>query len=63
MAESFVKTMKRDYVSWMPSPDAKTALHDLAIAFDHYAGTTSIDSDPICSTSGGMCHRSIRYGS
>jgi putative transposase len=36
MAESFVKTMKRDYVSWMPKPDARTALHNLAIAFDHY---------------------------
>ncbi len=36
MAESFVKTMKRDYVSWMPKPDARTALQNLAIAFDHY---------------------------
>jgi putative transposase len=36
MAESFVKTMKRDYVSWMPKPDARTALRNLAIAFDHY---------------------------
>ena len=36
MAESFVKTMKRDYVSWMPKPDARTALQKLAIAFDHY---------------------------
>ena len=26
MARSFVKTMKRDYVSWMPKPDARTAL-------------------------------------
>ncbi|WP_157636175.1 integrase core domain-containing protein, partial [Burkholderia ubonensis] len=33
---SFVKTMKRDYVSWMPKPDARTALQNLAIAFDHY---------------------------
>jgi hypothetical protein len=24
--ETFVKTMKRDYVSWMPKPDARTAL-------------------------------------
>ncbi|MBU9385869.1 IS3 family transposase, partial [Burkholderia gladioli] len=32
MAESFVKTMKRDYVSWMPKPDARTALQNLAIA-------------------------------
>lgn len=36
MAESFVKTMKRDYVSWMPKPDARPALQNLAIAFDHY---------------------------
>ncbi|KND55942.1 Mobile element protein [Candidatus Paraburkholderia kirkii] len=42
MAESFVKTIKRDYetikrdyVSWMPKPDARTALQNLAIAFDH----------------------------
>nr|WP_244207880.1 IS3 family transposase [Paraburkholderia hospita] len=36
MAESFVKTIKRDYVSWMPKPDVRTALQNLAIAFDHY---------------------------
>ena len=36
MAESFVKTIKRDYVSWMPKPDIRTALQNLAIAFDHY---------------------------
>jgi putative transposase len=36
MAESFVKTMKRDYVSWMPKPDVRTALQNLSIAFDHY---------------------------
>ncbi|MFM0198156.1 integrase core domain-containing protein, partial [Paraburkholderia strydomiana] len=36
MAESFVKKMKRDYVSWMPKPDSRTALQNLAIAFDHY---------------------------
>jgi putative transposase len=28
--------MKRDDVSWMPKPDARTALQNLAIAFDHY---------------------------
>jgi len=28
--------MKRDYVSWMPKPDVRTALQNLAIAFDHY---------------------------
>ncbi|AJK49449.1 putative integrase catalytic region [Burkholderia plantarii] len=36
MAESFVKTMKRDYVSWMPKPDVRTAMQNLGIAFDHY---------------------------
>jgi hypothetical protein len=36
MAESFVKTIKRDYISWMPKPDVRTALQNLAIAFDHY---------------------------
>ncbi len=36
MAESFVKTMKRDYVAFMPKPDAETAARNLAIAFEHY---------------------------
>ena len=36
MAESFVKTMKRDYVDFMPKPDARTAIDNLAIAFEHY---------------------------
>lgn len=36
MAESFVKTMKRDYIAHMPKPDAATALQNLAIAFEHY---------------------------
>jgi hypothetical protein len=36
MAESFVKTTKRDYVVFMPKPDAATAAHNLAIAFEHY---------------------------
>jgi len=36
MAESFVKTMKRDYISHMPKPDRATALRNLAIAFEHY---------------------------
>jgi putative transposase len=36
MAESFVKTMKRDYVAFMPKPDADTAAHNLALAFEHY---------------------------
>ncbi len=37
MAGSFVKTTKREYVSWMPKPDARTALQNLTIAFDHYS--------------------------
>jgi putative transposase len=36
MAESFMKTMKHDYVAFMPKPDAATAVPNLAIAFEHY---------------------------
>ena len=36
MAESFVKTMKRDYVAFMPKPDAATAARNPAVAFEHY---------------------------
>ncbi|MNR16823.1 IS2 transposase TnpB [compost metagenome] len=36
MTESFVKTIKRDYVAFMPEPDANTAAHNLALAFEHY---------------------------
>ncbi len=36
MAECFVKTMKRDYIGHMPKPNRATALHNLAIAFEHY---------------------------
>lgn len=36
MAESFVKTMKRDYIANMPRPDRLTALRNLEIAFQHY---------------------------
>ncbi len=36
MAESFVKTIKRDYVAHMPKPDRETALRNLKIAFEHY---------------------------
>lgn len=36
MAEGFVKTMKRDYVAFVPKPDAPTAARNLAIAFEHY---------------------------
>ncbi|WP_185749335.1 IS3 family transposase [Pantoea dispersa] len=36
MAESFVKTMKRDYISIMPKPDGLTAVKNLAQAFEHY---------------------------
>lgn len=36
MAESFVRTMKRDYIAFMPKPDGKTALANLAQAFVHY---------------------------
>lgn len=36
MAESFVRTMKRDYIAFMPKPDAPTAMQHLAVAFEHY---------------------------
>ncbi len=36
MAESFVKTIKRDYVTHMPKRDRETALRNLTIAFEHY---------------------------
>lgn len=36
MAESFAKTMKRDYISIMPKPDGLIAVKNLAKAFEHY---------------------------
>ncbi|WP_409247171.1 IS3 family transposase [Enterobacter hormaechei] len=36
MAERFVKTMKEDYIAFMPKPDVRTALQNLAAAFTHY---------------------------
>ncbi|EMD4944960.1 IS3 family transposase [Escherichia coli] len=36
IAESFVKTIKRDYISVMPKPDWLTAAKNLAEAFEHY---------------------------
>lgn len=36
MVESFVRTMKRDYIAFMPKPDGKTALANLVQAFEHY---------------------------
>ncbi len=36
IAESFVKTMKRDYIDMMPKPDSRTAVGNLTIAFEHY---------------------------
>ncbi|HHI3708831.1 TPA: IS3 family transposase [Escherichia coli] len=36
IAESFVKTIKRDYISVMPKPDVLTAAKNLAEAFEHY---------------------------
>jgi putative transposase len=36
MAEAFVKTFKRDYVSVNPVPDAQTAIDKLPIWFEHY---------------------------
>ncbi|WP_153644681.1 IS3 family transposase, partial [Escherichia coli] len=36
IAESFVKTIKRDYISIMPKTDGLTAAKNLAEAFEHY---------------------------
>ncbi|WP_199770262.1 IS3-like element IS2 family transposase [Escherichia coli] len=36
IAESFVKTIKRDYISIMPKPDGLTAAKNPAEAFEHY---------------------------
>ncbi|HCP6409913.1 TPA: IS3 family transposase, partial [Escherichia coli] len=36
IAESFVKTIKRDYISIMPKPDGLTAAKNLAEALEHY---------------------------
>ncbi|HIA7251840.1 TPA: IS3-like element IS2 family transposase [Escherichia coli] len=36
IAESFVKTIKRDYISIMPKQDGLTAAKNLAEAFEHY---------------------------
>ena len=36
MAEAFVKTFKRDYVSVNPTPDAKTVIKSLHLWFEHY---------------------------
>ena len=36
MAEAFVKTFKRDYVSVNPVPDAQTVIDQLPIWFEHY---------------------------
>ncbi len=36
IAESFVKTIKRDYISIIPKPDGLTAAKNLAEAFEHY---------------------------
>jgi putative transposase len=36
IAESFVKTRKRDYIRIMPKPDSRVAVMNLARAFSHY---------------------------
>jgi putative transposase len=36
MAEALVKTVKRDYVSVNPTPDAKTVMKSLPLWFEHY---------------------------
>lgn len=36
MAESLGKTIKSDYIAFMPKPDACTAIPNLALAFEYY---------------------------
>jgi putative transposase len=36
MAESFVKTIKHDYIAFMEKPDVPPAFSHLAGAFEHY---------------------------
>lgn len=36
MAERFVKTMKEDYIAFMPKPNVRMAVHNLAVAIEHY---------------------------
>jgi putative transposase len=36
MAEAFVRTIKRDYVSVSPCPDAQTVMHQLSAWINHY---------------------------
>lgn len=36
IAESFVKTIKRNYIEWMPKADSHSAVQNLAIVFEHY---------------------------
>lgn len=36
IAESFVKTIKQDYISMMPKPDSQKAVMNQAVAFSRY---------------------------
>ncbi len=36
IVERFMKTMKEDYIVPMPKPNVRTALHNLAVAIEHY---------------------------
>ena len=36
MADWFVKTMQENYIAFMPKPNVRTALHNLAVAIEHY---------------------------
>ncbi len=36
MAERFVKTIKEDYIAFMPKLNVRMALHNLAVAIEHY---------------------------
>ncbi|MDL2788597.1 hypothetical protein QR022_24425, partial [Salmonella enterica] len=53
IAESFVKTIKRDYISIMPKPDGLTAAKNLAEAFDVTNGAIVIHTQRLKSDPGG----------
>lgn len=36
MAERFVKTMKENHIAFIPKPNVRAALHNLAVAIEHY---------------------------
>jgi transposase InsO family protein len=57
MAESFVNTFKRDYVSRMDPADAKTVMAQLPAAFEHFNNVHPHSSLRMCSPRGFRQHQ------